>query len=120
MDVDARRLDPQQIVERQRVAPLLQRQHDLAGVQREQMIGQACDVVAVDRRLRPPTAPSFMPTKPTTAKPAPRDAASASIRAARGPGAEHQHAPLQPLAAERVLERRCAATTRAIEPSHIA
>ena len=50
---------------------LLEREHDLAGAEAEQMIGQAGDVVAVDRRGRPRTAPSFMPTKPTTAKPAP-------------------------------------------------
>ena len=48
--LDARRLDPQQVVERQRVAPLLHRQHHLARAQREQMIGQAGELGAVDGR----------------------------------------------------------------------
>ena len=43
VDVDAGGLDPQQIVERQRVAPFLEREHDLARAEAEQMIGQAGD-----------------------------------------------------------------------------
>ena len=104
MDRDAGGLDPQEIVERQRVAPLLQRQHDLARVQREQMIGQAPDVVAVDRGGHGRGAVVHAD-----------EADHGEARAARGgqrldprrprAGAEHQHAPLQPLAAERRLQR---------------
>ena len=65
------------------------------------------------------TAPSFMPTKPTTAKPAPLDAASASIRAARGPA---------PSTITRRLNRSPPSRSRArmrmiviaIRPNHIA
>ncbi len=49
MDRDSGRLDPEQIAERQRVAPFLEREHDLAGAEAEQVGGQADDVVAVDR-----------------------------------------------------------------------
>ena len=49
VDVDAGGLDPQQVLQRQRVAPLLERQHHFARAEPEQVIGQAGDVVAVDR-----------------------------------------------------------------------
>src|SRR3546814_6234294 len=48
--MDAGGLDAQQVAQRQGVAPLLQRQHHLAGGQADHEIGEVVDGVAVDRR----------------------------------------------------------------------
>ena len=47
--MDPRRLDPQQILERQGIAPFLQRQHDLTDPQVFNKPRQIVDGVAVDR-----------------------------------------------------------------------
>ncbi len=49
IDVDAGRLDPQQILERQRVAPFLQRQHHFADPEILNIARQVADRIAVDR-----------------------------------------------------------------------
>ena len=48
IDFDPRRLDPQQIGERQRVAPLLKRENDLAGANPFKVTGKILDGGAVD------------------------------------------------------------------------
>jgi hypothetical protein len=51
VDVDAGGLDPQQILERQRIAPLLQRQHHFADAQVLDEAGEVVDRAARDRFL---------------------------------------------------------------------
>ncbi len=47
--MDPGRLDPQQVLERQGVAPFLQRQHHLARIEQHDMVGKVVDRVTRDR-----------------------------------------------------------------------
>ena len=113
MDLDAGRLDLEQIVERQRVAPLLEREHDLARAQRQQMAGEIGEVGAIDRardRARPVVHRDEADgDEARTALPGQRFDA----RRTRA-GAEHQNAALEAFAAQRRAEQR----PRADHPEH--
>ena len=62
VDVDPGGLDPQQVLERQRVAPFLEREHDLAGAEIGDEARQVVDRARAGSPARPRGWPSFMPT----------------------------------------------------------
>ncbi len=117
VDVHAGGLDPQQVLERQRVAPLLEREHDFAGVEHHDMVGEIVDRIAGDRLGDHPIGLAHRDI-------ADHDEARAGglgeILEALRPraGAEHDDAALERLAAQRLAEQDAQSDQRGDRAAH--
>ena len=102
--MDAGGLDPQQVLERERVAPFLQRKHHFARVEQHDVLGQVVDRLAADRLGHHRLGVSHADIADHD-KGSPRRARQCLQPRGTGAGAQHHHPPLEDVASERPAEQ---------------